>query len=138
LVNKIAKTLYHDQSYPRQYPDERINGFSVRCVRGETDNAGKLTVTTTPISGISTTYALGGGKVTGDRETTIYSYGVCWSRNPNTTIANFASDAGPGTGIFTLNLRPLTPNTVYYVRAYARTRDGIIYGESVRFKTDPY
>ena len=137
-VRAKSITLYHDQSYPRQYPDERINGFSVRCVRGETDNAGRLTVATTPISGISTIYALGGGKVTGDRGTTVYSCGVCWSRNPNPTIADFASDAGPGTGIFTLNLRPLTPNTVYYVRAYARTRDGIIYGESVRFKTDPY
>lgn len=98
-------------------------------------------VTTTSASLITTTTASLGGNVTyngpnGASEVT--EYGVCWGTseypviddNPNTTTN------GAGTDTFTNNLTELSPNTTYYVRAYATNAYGTAYGPQVSFTTE--
>ena len=47
----------------------------------------------------------------------------------NPTIADSYTSCGTGTGIYTCQLRDLTPNTTYYLRAYAKNRAGYSYGD---------
>ena len=69
----------------------------------------------------------GGGDIT--------ARGVCWSINPNPTIANSKTEDGSGLGSFTSNLTGLILNTTYYVRSYATNETGTTYGEQVSFTT---
>ena len=93
------------------------------------------TLTTTAISNITSFRSLTGGNVTNDGGGTIATLGVCWSTNPNPTIANNTSDNGGGTGSFTSNITGLTANTIYYVRAYATNNAGTAYGNELSFTT---
>ena len=93
------------------------------------------TVTTTAITGIAQTSATGGGNVTWDGGGTITARGVCWSTTPDPTIDGSKTTDGSGTGIFTSSLTGLTPNTLYYVRAYATNSVGTAYGDPVTFST---
>ena len=65
----------------------------------------------------------------------IIARGVCWSINPNPTIADSKTEEGSGLGSFTSNLTGLTLNTTYYVRSYATNEVGTTYGEEVTFTT---
>ena len=95
------------------------------------------TVTTTIISDITTTTATGGGNVTSDGGATVTARGVCWSTNQNPTTADSKTTDGSGTGSFVSSLIGLTPNTTYYVRAYATNSAGTAYGNQVSFVTGP-
>jgi len=79
--------------------------------------------------------ATGGGTVTSAGGGTILARGVCWSLNPNPTLAdNFTTD-GTGLGTFVSNLTPLLPNTPYHVRAYATNEVTTTYGQDILFTT---
>ncbi len=82
--------------------------------------------------------ALRGG-VTGGTSQTVTERGFCYGMEPNQGIGNFGSNripVGSGSGSFAYNLDGLTPNTIYYVKAYAITDlDHIIYGEELSFST---
>jgi len=98
---------------------------------------GLPTITTTSASSVTSTSATFGGNVKNDGGATVTARGVCWSATANTTLAdNFTSD-GTGTGIFSsnLDLTGLTPNTRYYIRAYATNSNGTTYGNEIIFAT---
>jgi uncharacterized protein (TIGR02145 family) len=63
--------------------------------------------------------------------------GVCFSTSPNPTTANFKSIGNPGTGSgsFLSTLLGLSPNTLYYARAYATNGSATFYGNQVTFTT---
>nr|NIO82508.1 hypothetical protein [Candidatus Aminicenantes bacterium]NIQ68369.1 hypothetical protein [Candidatus Aminicenantes bacterium]NIT24412.1 hypothetical protein [Candidatus Aminicenantes bacterium] len=94
------------------------------------------TVITTPVSSITTTSASGGGEVTSDGGAEVIARGVCWSTSQNPTTDDSHTVDGNGTGVFTSSLTNLTPNTVYYVRAYAVNSVGTAYGNEETFETD--
>jgi len=61
---------------------------------------------------------------------------ILLSSNTNPTIALTTKTLdGSGTGTFTSSLTGLTPNTTYYVRAYATNSVGTAYGNEVSFTT---
>jgi hypothetical protein len=94
------------------------------------------TVTTIPISDITSTSAKSGGIVTGDCGSVVTARGVVWSTSPNPTISlTTKTTNGSGTGSFTSSLSGLTPNTTYYIKAYATNSSGTGYGNEVTFKT---
>ncbi|MBR6272954.1 MAG: hypothetical protein IKR29_05210 [Bacteroidales bacterium] len=95
------------------------------------------TVTTTAISDIDKTTAMGGGNVTADGGATVTTRGICWSTTQNPTINDSHTTDGTGTGNFTSSMTGLTANTTYYVRAYATNSAGTAYGEQVNFTTLP-
>ena len=93
-------------------------------------------VTTSAVNEISYTTATAGGNVTSEGGATVISRGVCWDTSTNPTIDNSKSTVSGTTGEFTSNLTQLTPNTLYYIRAYASNSGGTSYGEQVSFTTN--
>lgn len=93
------------------------------------------TVTTTEVSNITQTTALGGGNVTDDGGAAVSARGICWGTSHNPTVADSHASSGTGIGGFTVNMVDLTPNTTYYVRAYAINNAGTAYGNEVSFTT---
>jgi uncharacterized protein (TIGR02145 family) len=92
-------------------------------------------VTTAGVSDISPTSAACVSTVTSDGGDSVTSRGVCWSTTANPTIAGLHTFDGTGTGTFESVLTGLTPNTPYYVRAYATNSIGTAYGNAQLFTT---
>ncbi len=93
-------------------------------------------LTTLSASNITATTADAGGDITDDGGATVTARGVCYSTNPNPTLAdNFTTD-GTGTGTFVSSITGLTPNVTYYLRAYATNSEGTAYGNEISFTTD--
>jgi len=125
--------LYYNDSGVSRTRDAKESGFSVRCVR---DND-LLTVTTSQVADITTTTATCSGTVTSEGGSSVTARGVCWSTSQNPTTSNFRTTNGTGSGTYTSNITGLSPNTTYYVRAYARTAQETAYGEQKSFRTTP-
>jgi hypothetical protein len=67
-------------------------------------------------------------------------YGFVWSNHPNTlfnTARVFYSELGnaTSTGAFTYDISGLEPDTTYFIKAYATSITGTVYGEELSFKT---
>jgi len=93
-------------------------------------------LSTTAASAITTTTASSGGNISSDGGGSNTARGVCWSTSQNPTIAlTTKTSDGTGTGSFSSNLTGLSPNTLYYVRAYATNSTGTAYGNQVSFTT---
>jgi Protein of unknown function (DUF1566) len=92
-------------------------------------------ITTSAVTEISYTIATSGGEVTYGGGATIVSRGVCWNTSANPTITDSKTNENGGPGSFTSNITQLTPNTMYYVRAYATSIAGTGYGNQVSFTT---
>ncbi|TSA29402.1 MAG: hypothetical protein D4R67_02035 [Bacteroidetes bacterium] len=95
------------------------------------------TVTTGLISAITQTSAIAGGNVTSAGGSAVTARGVCWSTNPGPTTASGKTSDSTGTGVFISTLTGLTPNTTYYMRAYATNSKGTGYGNEKTFSTLP-
>jgi hypothetical protein len=93
------------------------------------------TLTTTSESGITTNSASSGGNITSDGGSAVTQRGVCWSTNPNPTIANNITNNGSGTGSFSSSITGLNASTNYYCRAYATNGVGSAYGNQISFTT---
>lgn len=96
---------------------------------------GLASVQTTAVSGIQQTEATFGGNVTNEGSTRVKERGVCWSVFPNPTISDQKIANGSGLGSWTNMTEGLSPETTYYVRAYAINEGGVAYGASQRFVT---
>lgn len=94
-------------------------------------------VTTTSVSDITSKSAKSGGNVTSDGGSSVTERGVVWGTVANPDLSNSNKlISGNGKGGFTSSITGLTPNTKYYVRAYATNSKGTSYGEQVSFTTD--
>jgi len=109
-------------------------GFSVRCMQDETQIP---TVITTDVSAISAVTAESGGNVTSDGGAEVSIRGVCWSTIPNPTTSDNHTINGNGSGVFVSQLTSLSPETTYYIRAYAINSAGTGYGNELIFTTNP-
>lgn len=61
-------------------------------------------LTTTPVTELSARSAKSGGTLKSDGGAPISARGVCWSYNPDPTIADFKTNDGEGIGSFVSNL----------------------------------
>lgn len=94
-------------------------------------------VTTNLVNSIGTTTAISGGEIINDGGAPILVRGVCWSAisGPTVSLTTKTTD-GNGIGSFVSNISGLSPNTTYYVRAYATNSIGTAYGSEVTFTTN--
>jgi len=87
---------------------------------------------------VTSTTAQSGGTITSIGSSALTENGICYSSsNQNPTINDIkkASALISTSYSFTTNLTGLTPNTTYYVRAYATNAYGTSYGSMVSFTT---
>lgn len=128
LTGLISGTYYYKayatNSAGTSYGD--ISSFTL------TAPAAVPTVVTTVATSISTVSAVSGGNVTNSGSSSVTERGVYYSTSP---IPTSGSPGGVGTGVFTVGLNYLTPNTTYYYRAYAKNTAGTGYGTEYSFTT---
>lgn len=93
-------------------------------------------VQTTVVTGITTSSATLGGTVIADNGNVILMKGVCWATLHNPTTSNQITAEGPGNQSFNSVLTNLSPNTTYYLRAYATSVAGTGYGSEISFTTN--
>ena len=94
-------------------------------------------ITTREIGAVSWTTATSGGINISDGGSAITARGVCWGTASGPVVGGFHTVDGSGTSAFASNLTELTPNTTYYVRAYATNSMGTTYGNELSFRTSP-
>ena len=94
-------------------------------------------LTTNTASNINLTTAICGGNISVDGGATITARGVVWNTTQNPTVVSNTGKTSDGLGVgnFTSSLTGLTPNTTYYVCAYATNSIGTQYGNQVTFTT---
>ncbi len=86
-------------------------------------------VTSADFANVAGNSATGSGSITSDGGSPVIGKGLCWSISPNPTLANsFSTD-------LSAHLTNLVPNTVYYVKAYAKNIKGTGYGNQVTFNS---
>ncbi len=103
-----------------------------------TGAGGVIILTTGSVSSIEATTANCSGDITNDGGTDIIERGICWGTEPSPTIHdNFISDGTTGTGEYSNQLKNLTCDTLYYIRAYASNGISTGYGTQVSFRTKP-
>jgi len=94
------------------------------------------TLTTNAVYNISHITAMSGGNINDDGGSALFERGVCWSLNSTPTIADQTDPQGTAVGNFNALMSGLTPNTQYYVRAYAINAQGTGYGNELSFTTN--
>jgi len=92
-------------------------------------------LTTSSLSNITVTTALGGGNIILDGGSPVTSRGVCYGTGQNPTIADYTTNDGGGTGSFTSTLTGLSANETYFVKSYATNNVGTAYGVELSFTT---
>ena len=99
-------------------------------------NLASPTVTTQAVSDITAISATGNGNITSMGVPNPTQYGVVWSTSPNPTVdltTKTTQGTAAATGVFASSITGLTPNTTYYVKAYATNIVGTSYGAEVSF-----
>ena len=81
--------------------------------------------------------ALASGQVLGNGGQTVEECGLCYGTELKPTIEGMHVVAGSGVGSFDCQLTDLSPETQYWVRAYAKSTKGVYYGEQLEFETKP-
>ncbi len=94
-------------------------------------------VTTSEVSQITQTGAVSGGNVSNNGGAEVNARGVCWGTSQNPVLGSNTTTNGTGNGSFISNITGLTPNTLYYVKAYASNSEGTAYGNQLSFTTLP-
>jgi hypothetical protein len=133
LTGLSANTTYYVRAYVTN-----SYGTSYGAQVSFTTLAIAPTVTTQAVTSVAHTFAIGNGNITALGAPNPTAYGICWNTTGTPTIANSKTDEGAvsATGVFTSEISGLTPNTTYYVRAYATNTGGTSYGSEVSFKTE--
>lgn len=119
--------------YVRAYAENQIGVGLGDVLSYQTIVTELPTVITAEVSDITSTSAICGGTVISEGGSPVSSRGVCWSTEHYPTIENDFTSDGHGLGDFVSSLTDLTPNTLYYVRAYATNDFGTNYGDEVSF-----
>ncbi len=107
------------------------------CKKDESLDPVVPVVSTTIVSEIAQTSAKCSSNIEKDGGAKVTERGICWNTVENPLIENNKVSGGTGIGDFTIDLSNLTPNTTYYIRAYASNIVGTSYGKQVIFKTEP-
>ena len=130
MTGLTAGTVYHVRAYATN-----SQGTSYGQEVSFTTASNPPVVVTTPVTNIGQNSAMGGGNVTSDGGSVVTERGICWSTNHNPTINDSHASNGTGMGAYSVEMTNLTPNTTYYVRAYAINSAGVSYGSELSFTT---
>ena len=129
-TNRAYTLRFDSGSHIMEY-HYRYDGFTVRPVRewkdGETPSVA-VSVNSTDITAVVNTYV-------SSPISEITECGFYWGTNPNPTEADNNVVLENTTGSIAKVITNLTPNTTYYVKAYAANSSGTSYSEVISFTT---
>lgn len=101
----------------------------------ETLSESKTSVLTSEVVEITSWSAISGGIATSSPEEPVISRGICWGTSPEPTIAGIKAESGNGNGSYSSIIFGLEAGKTYYVRAYATSKKGTVYGSQLMFTT---
>ena len=135
FVSNLSGLLSNTTYYVRAYATNGV-GTSYGNELTFTTVANIPILTTNNIQSITSNSALTGGTISSDGGSPVINRGVVWStsQNPTISLTTKTSD-GSGIGTFNSNISGLSPNTTYYLRAYASNSAGTGYGNEITFTT---
>ena len=93
------------------------------------------TLTTVDVTNATVNSFTTGGNITSDGRAMITASGVCYGTISGPTIQSSVTTDGSSGGSFVSKITGLTPNTIYYIRAYATNKAGTAYGNEVTATT---
>ncbi|MBQ6667926.1 MAG: DUF1566 domain-containing protein [Bacteroidales bacterium] len=130
MTGLVAGATYHVRAYATNscgtsYGNELV--FS-------TSN-GSVKMTIAAATNITATSASCSVTISNDGGAAITKRGICWSTSQYPTTASSNVAVGSGTGAFNASMSNLSPNTTYYVRAYAVNAAGTSYSNQISFAT---
>jgi len=128
ITGLTGETTYYVRAYSTNNL-ETVYGDQVIFITTAAGSTGLPSITTIKATPITSSTASSGGDITDDGNLTITAQGVCWSTsiNPTTNLLTKTSEPTDNP-TFTSTLTGLSPNTTYYVRAYATNSAGTAYG----------
>ena len=97
--------------------------------------AALASLTTATPTAITPSSATVGGQIASNGGATVSARGIVWGTTTNPTLSASVLPLGSGNGSFSGTLGGLTPNTLYYLRAYATNSAGTAYGNQQSFVT---
>jgi uncharacterized protein (TIGR02145 family) len=124
--------------YLRAYATNGESVYYGNLVQFKTSDPNFPVVTTSTVRYIGFYSAQASGDIISYGQYNITSKGICWSLNNNPTISDNKIDAGGDSMSFNINITNLTPDTKYYIRAYATNLTGTGYSEVRTFRTKWY
>lgn len=102
---------------------------------GDDDEDG-VAVTTSSVNVMAADMATCGGSVSISGTAFVTRYGICWSTHHGPTTSNdYVQHAYNGTTFSNYLMTNLSSGVAYYVRAFAVTNTGTVYGNEVGFST---
>ncbi len=133
ITDLLPEVQYYVRAYARNSAGiayGKIKGF--RTIKAPIAPS----VITLSVSSIGHTTALSGGSITSDGGAPVHTRGLCFSpteQEPSLTdfVLEYENDDDP----FAIEIIELTPNTTYFVRAFASNDTDTGYGETVEFRT---
>jgi hypothetical protein len=87
------------------------------------------------VTSITSESAIVGGNITSEGDSPVTERGIYWSTDQNAGTTATKVEIGSGSGLFSISLAGLDPNTIYYVTSYAINSAGTSYGDEIPFKT---
>ena len=118
------------------YGFNRYNGYPIRAVMDNAITPPAVdipTVVTSAASEITKNSAVVGGNVVSNGGLEVIERGLYYSMTANPIVTGTKIECGSGLGEYTYNLTNLQTGATYYVRAYAKNKFGIAYGEEISF-----
>ncbi len=97
--------------------------------------SGVATVSTSAVTHATYNSLALGGTVRFSDYDAITERGICYATHSEPTTADNVTKAGKGTGTFSITITGLTPQTTYYLRAYAVNESGTAYGDEIAYTT---
>jgi hypothetical protein len=129
IIYLTSGTSYHVRAYATN---------SVGTAYGEDvsfSTLGKPKLTTIAATEITSSSATCGGNITSDGGAAVTERGVCLSTGTFPTVYDTTKTSGTGTGSYLVSITGLSPDTKYYIRAYAKNSVGTGYADILYFTT---
>ncbi len=133
LTGLAENTTYHVRAYAKAATGKVFYGQDVQFTTTQDTHAPSVSATT--VSAVTISGATLSAKVTSTGGGTITDAGFCYSTSANPTTSGTKKSCGAQTASFSTAISGLTPNTHYYVRAYAVNERGTSYGAQAEFTT---
>lgn len=131
LTGLLGDSIYYVRAYATNATG---TGYSAQLSFTATP-AVLATITTTSVSGVTSSKAFSGGNISSNGGGIISARGLVWNTATGPTLSNFKTTSSGTVGIFTDSLLGLNPGTTYYVKAYVTNDKGTAYGNELTFES---